>query len=302
MSGPLDVLRSAIEKGQALVLVGAGVSIGATRGQVVQVGKKTFPLASWTGLLHHGVTYCEQWVKADLPRGWAKAVRAEINVGDCGSLIGAGTKIEEKLKAPEGLYITWLQSSVGALKIVDDSVLAAIATLGLPIATTNYDRLLETITSQPAVNWTQRHKVQPILRGDAKGIIHLHGDWDDPKSVVLGHRTYAAVERDPHAQAILREIFASRTVLLVGFGGGLSDPNFGPLLKWVAEAFASSTYPHFLLCLEKDLKSLKLDHPIQPLDYGKTHADLAPFLRSLAPSRKGPPPDPSPRGQTGLAF
>ena len=31
-----------------------------------------------------------------------------------GSLIGAGTKIEEKLKAPEGRYIKWLQSSVGA--------------------------------------------------------------------------------------------------------------------------------------------------------------------------------------------
>ena len=290
MSGPLDVLRSAIEKGQALVLVGAGVSIGATKGQVVQVGKKKFPLASWTGLLHHGVTYCEQWVKADLPRGWSKAVRAEINVADCGSLIGAGTKIEEKLKAPEGLYITWLQSTVGALKIVDGSVLEAIAALGLPIATTNYDRLLEMITSQPAVNWTQRHKVEPILRGDAKGIIHLHGDWDDPKSIVLGHRTYAAVERDPHAQAILREIFSSRTVLLVGFGGGLSDPNFGPLLKWVAEAFASSPYPHFLLCRERDLRSLKLDHPIQPLDYGKTHADLAPFLERLAPSRNGPPP------------
>src|SRR5271166_957185 len=285
MSDPLDMLRSAIEKGQALVLVGAGVSIGATKGQVVQVGKKKFPLASWTGLLHHGVTFCEQWVKADLPRGWSRSVRAEINVGDCGSLIGAGTKIEEKLKAPEGRYITWLKSSVGALEIVDNSVLAAIAALGLPIATTNYDRLLEAITSQPAVNWTQRHKVEPILRGDAKGIIHLHGYWDDPKSIVLGHRSYAAIERDPHAQAILREIFSSQTVLLVGFGSGLSDPNFGPLLKWAAEAFASSTYPHFLLCREKDLKSLELAYPIQPLDYGKTYDDLAPFLRSLAPSR-----------------
>jgi hypothetical protein len=48
-----------------------------------------------------------------------------------------------------------LQSTVGALDIVDDSVLQAIAALGLPIATTNYDRLLETITGQPAVNWTQ---------------------------------------------------------------------------------------------------------------------------------------------------
>ncbi len=293
MSGPLDVLRSAIEKHQALVLVGAGVSIRATKGQVVQVGKKKFPLASWTGLLHHGVTYCEQWVKADLARGWAKAVRAEINVGDCGSLIGAGTKIEEKLKAPGGLFVQWLKSTVGELKIVDDSVLKAIATLGLPIATTNYDRLLETITKQPAVNWTQRHKVQPILRGDAKGIIHLHGDWDDPKSVVLGHRTYAAVERDPHAQAILKEIFSSRIVLLIGFGGGLSDPNFGPLLKWVAEAFADSPYPHFLLCREKDRKSIKLDYPIQPLVYGKSHTDLAPFLRSLVPGKSVLPTPPA---------
>ena len=40
MSGPLDVLRSAIEKGQALVLVGAGVSLEATKSQVVQVGKR----------------------------------------------------------------------------------------------------------------------------------------------------------------------------------------------------------------------------------------------------------------------
>ena len=37
MSGPLDELRSAIEQGTALVLVGAGVSIGATKGQLVQV-------------------------------------------------------------------------------------------------------------------------------------------------------------------------------------------------------------------------------------------------------------------------
>jgi len=283
MPGPLEELQTAIERGQALILVGAGVSIGATRGQVVAVGGKTFPLASWTGLLQHGVTYCEQWLK-DLPPGWAEAVRAEINVGDCGSLIGAGTKIEEKLKAPEGPYLMWLESSVGSLEIIDGSVLEAIAKLGLPIATTNYDSLLEANSAQPTVNWTQEHKVQRILRGHAKGIIHLHGDWDDPRSVVLGHRTYAAVERDFNAQAILRTVFASRTVLLVGFGGGLSDPNFGPLLKWAAKAFASSPYPHFLLCLEKDLGSLRLDHPIQPLVYGETHADLAPFLRTLKPA------------------
>ena len=34
----------------------------------------------------------------------------------------------------------------------------------------------------------------------------------------------------PIAQALLRAIFAMRTVLLVGFGAGLDDPNFGPLI------------------------------------------------------------------------
>ncbi len=52
MSGPLDELRSAIEQGTALVLVGAGVSIGATGGQPavkVEGLDKPVPVASWLG-------------------------------------------------------------------------------------------------------------------------------------------------------------------------------------------------------------------------------------------------------------
>ena len=62
MYGPLDELQSAIEQGTALVLVGAGVSIGATVGQpAVEVEglDKPVPVASWPGLLYHGVAYCE---------------------------------------------------------------------------------------------------------------------------------------------------------------------------------------------------------------------------------------------------
>jgi len=49
MSGPLDVLRSAIERKQALVVVGTGVSIGATGGQPavkVEGLDKPVPVAS----------------------------------------------------------------------------------------------------------------------------------------------------------------------------------------------------------------------------------------------------------------
>ena len=45
----IDDLRAEIAKGHVLVVVGAGVSIGATRGN---------PLASWQGLLENGVERC----------------------------------------------------------------------------------------------------------------------------------------------------------------------------------------------------------------------------------------------------
>ena len=148
MSGPLDDVRSAIERKQALVVVGTGVSIGATGGQpAVEVEglDKPVPVASWPGLLYHGVAYCETWVKPTA--GWGRIVRGEIGLGDLESLLSAATKIENQLGAPRGgLYRRWLRESVGTLQASDRQVIEAIAALGVPIATTNYDSLIEQVT------------------------------------------------------------------------------------------------------------------------------------------------------------
>jgi hypothetical protein len=54
--------------GQAVAIVGAGVSIAAI---------DNAPTASWAGLLQNGVAYCEGLLGPSLPAGWA-GIRREF--------------------------------------------------------------------------------------------------------------------------------------------------------------------------------------------------------------------------------
>jgi tetratricopeptide (TPR) repeat protein len=273
-----DRLREEIAEGKALAIIGAGVSIGATRNA---------PAASWTGLLKDGVDRCQ--IVIGLSRDWADRVRAEIQSGDIDDLLSSAEKVSRKLGAPEGEFHRWLRESVGALVAQDKEVLKALQNLGLPLATTNYDDLLERTTGLEPVTWRDGHRVERLLRGDEQGILHLHGYWDRPESVVLGIRSYEEVRQAPHAQAVLRALRIFRTLIFIGYGEGLSDPNFGNFLTWTRECLAGTEYPHYRLCLESEVAALRAqqakDEPIVLLPYGTEHLDLAPFLRSLTPSR-----------------
>jgi hypothetical protein len=52
-------------------------------------------------------------------------------------------------------------------------VLQALAGLGVPLATTNYDGLLEALTGRPVVTWRQSALFEQVLRGDHETILHL---------------------------------------------------------------------------------------------------------------------------------
>ena len=82
--------------------------------------------------------------------------------------------------------------------------------------------------------------MERVLRREEKGVAHLHGYFRQPESVVLGSRSYDDVLRDEHAQAILRTLVLRDRLLFVGFGAGLSDPNFGNLLSWMARVLISA--------------------------------------------------------------
>jgi hypothetical protein len=276
---PLDELRYAIARRQALVVVGAGVSIGATDRN---------PVASWTGLLEDGVGRCK--AVASMSDEWVSRRKADLASGDMDELLAVAEQVASKLGAPRGgEYRRWLRETVGTLRAVHREVLEALRDLNVKIATTNYDGLIEEITRWPAVTWQDGSKVERVLREAEPGVFHVHGYWDRSESVILGIRDYDRALGNDHAQTVQKAIRATQTLLFVGCGEGLRDPNFDAFLRWTRGVFAGSEYRHFLLAVDREAAALQTQHPaaerIFVLSYGDSHADLAPFLRSLAVSR-----------------
>ncbi len=276
----LEALRDDLARGQVVVVVGAGVSLS---------GCPSSPVASWPGLLTDGVRRCEQLLGDRLPASWAERVLAQIGSGDLEELLLAAENVARRLGGPAGgEYRRWLRESIGELHVEQPAVLEALRDLAAPLMTTNYDGLLEEVTGRPPITWRDAARAQRVVRGDEPGVLHLHGYWEEPGSVVLGIRTYEAVLNDAHAQAMQQALAGTRTLLFVGFGAGLEDPNFHALRSWMARLFASSEYRHYRLCLANEQAALAASHGdderVVVLSYGNDHNELASFLRSLASS------------------
>jgi SIR2-like domain len=282
-------LRQEVERARVVAVVGAGVSVGATRRN---------PISSWVGLLDDGISRCEQ-LYLTLPDGWGDALRAKLRSGRVEDLLAAADEVGASLGAPSGgEYRRWLRETVGALEVRDASVIEALRDLQIPIATTNYDSLIEDVTGLEPVTWRDDARMVRVLRRDEAGILHLHGHWEDPDSVVLGVRSYRDVLGDVHAQFLQQAITAFNSLLFVGCGEGLKDPNFGALRRWLAQ-FAGWEYRHFRLALQSEARAVAAEHVaserIAVIPYGSRHEDLAPFLRGLRPTGPRPRPEPSER-------
>lgn len=272
-------LQAQIERGQVVVIVGAGVSMGATNGN---------HLASWAGLLEDGVNRCFEVVRPRLDDDWKELLLREIRSDDLDNLLSAATKVSSKLGAPEGgEYGRWLRETVGSLRAENREVIEALHRLDIQLATTNFDGLIEEVTGLAPVNWMEGAKVERVIRGDDRGVLHLHGYWDKPESVILGIRSYEQVMSDAHAQNVLRALQAMKTLFFVGFGTGLKDPNFAAFLRWTGDVFRQSEYRRFRLGKDDEVEALQREHPPEQrlfvLSFGKEHSDLARFLRNLRP-------------------
>ena len=226
-------LRNLIASHEVVLVVGTGVSVSAT---------KEAPTASWRGLLLSGVKWCEEMNPA-LRGRWAERRRDDIEHGTGAEMIAAADLITDALNAlAPGEFGKWLEDEVGSLRLKDRSVLEALIALGLPFTTTNYDHLIEEATALPALSWKETAKVEKFLRGREPGVLHLHGKWDQPESVVLGSRTYGTLRHDEHAQAVQKSLRLSKTLLFIGCADGLGDPDFGDFLTWTRAVFAESIF------------------------------------------------------------
>jgi tetratricopeptide (TPR) repeat protein len=216
-----------------------------------------------------------------------RAARSLVAAGDSASLISAAEVVTDSLGGRHGgEYAKWLKATVGSLKVVDDSVIQAIVDLGVPIATTNYDGLIERVSGWERVTALDGAAMQRALQGEEQAIVHLHGHWRVPASVVLGVRSYEMLAGSAVLQSLQMAMAAMHSLLFIGVGDGASDPNVGALRRWMASTFPDSEFRHFRLCLDPEVGPLSTFHAseerIVPISYGTHHDELPAFLRTLS--------------------
>jgi WD40 repeat protein len=267
-------LHARVKQGDVVLVVGAGVSVAATGAN---------PVADWRGLIEDGIHRCME--VAGVSPKWVEIALEELGSNSPEDLLYPADKVTERLGGRAGSeYKKWLEETVGSLKAAHPGVIEALVEIGAPILTTNYDRLLEAVSGLETVTWRDDlGRIRDLLNGEAPGVLHLHGFWDQPESVVLGIRSYVEVMGDERAQAVQQAVSWTKSLVFVGFGQGLEDPNFDELRKWMKPRLAGSGHRHFRLVRASEVDALKdVDDPIRPLSYGASYDDLKPYLLSLA--------------------
>lgn len=270
-------IKDAIQSRHALIVAGAGVTMAS-------VSRDEISQTSWKGLLESGIQYVKENVDADSAQ-WEQWVRGDLEQTQdvANALIMAAQKIQNKLSG--GHYRAWLRQSVGALTAHDNRLIRSIEKLNVPIATTNYDQLIEQVLSRQSTDWCDPVGMQAALQLRSDDVMHLHGVWNNPDSVIFSSESYGKIVADKSAQLIQEAAGTATTFIFLGAGSTVDDPNLGQLMNWIQNKLPGSDSFHYLLCLNGDLASLQKRYHgtcVQPTAYGSSHADLNGYLARLA--------------------
>ncbi|MCK6387811.1 MAG: SIR2 family protein, partial [Zoogloea sp.] len=264
----IDKLKDDIAAGRVVVIAGTGVSVAAS-GNPKIAGHH---VATWTGLLGHGIAHCTD--RGTITPEVANHLTAQLRLGETDLLITAAETVSQRLRGQSpGTFRGWLKDSIGQLKVQAPALIDALQALGGLIATLNYDTLIEQATGRRPVTWRQADVVTDVLRNTRPdAVLHLHGVYEEPDSVVLGLASYLQVRDDPHASTVLRSLAQGRTLLFVGCGDTVNDPNFARLIEWAKAALDDVAPHHVFLCRQSERSAFQdrlRDAPwLQPLAYG----------------------------------
>ncbi|KAL6069906.1 Caseinolytic peptidase B protein [Balamuthia mandrillaris] len=285
----LATLRRSLEKREVIAIVGAGVSAASSLD----------PMATWKGLLHKGLEFC------NATKGWSAASASSPSPSSAPSPLDAMKRsIEEGryLQAAEELSSLspgnkrkFLAETVGKLRVRDATVLRALRSLNVPVMTTNFDGLIEDFTGWETVTWNNVHEyILGPLKNKKGKVFHIHGHWNanhwdahQSGSVILSASDYEQFNANENYTAVLKHLAMTYSLLFIGFGNGLQDPTFSNLLYWAKSSLPKSPRWHYRLVLDGDAaKALEeRNHfgyqQFQVVPYGRSYSDLATFLDKL---------------------
>jgi hypothetical protein len=267
-----EQLQRSLDHGAGLcLLAGAGLTISAT-GDMAN---------SWPELIKRGAVACQKNGLRDRP--WVNRVAADVSTGVTWDMLAAAEKVTYGLGGPRSTeFFEWLKGAVGTLEPRHVELLDQIKRLAghskVVVITTNYDGLL---ARHLGFEWVTWKRDAPVLL-DAfshhlKAVVHIHGHWMEPSSVVFGSTSYAALSADKTALEGLKQMLLVNTVVTLGVGAGITDPTFQVLLDWADEALKQARAIFYLHVGGAEVPV----HPgITPVPL-PSYAELAQFLQRI---------------------
>jgi hypothetical protein len=280
----VEELRGRIARGTAVVVAGAGVAIQTSGGQPFSYPRQAFS---------HRIERVQQlYVQTGRSLDQVDRLKARAETAPLDALLEIADELTRLLEA-DGLrdeLAGWLRETAGALRVADDRLIKALGSLRAPIATANYDALLERVLGLATVTWREPKGALAALGGRRRNsaVVHLHGHWKDPASVLFGLDSYNKALTEPTARTVMSALAAKPACLFVGFGAGLGDPYFRGLRSEVGRRrLAAGERLHVLLATEPELAEFQeryRDEGVVVVPYGPDYGALAPFLRGLEPA------------------
>jgi hypothetical protein len=280
--GPQQANVDAVSEFQSLVATGGVVFVAGSGIARLISGDD---VATWKGFLRAAMRYVARR-GITLPHTSFEAAEACIERGQADALSALYGEIAAALGPGELERL--FRETLGGLPVGRADVARALAALNSPIATTNFDTLIERATGLETITWDAFEAARDVLSGRIRGVVHLHGVFNNVKDVVMSEEGYRRLLDDPRAQALLHAVRTMKALVFVGFGAGLSDPTFTALWAWAEQHLAGTAVRVYRLVREDDVDAVRAEHAsstqhVIVLPYGRTYEDLVPFLRRLAP-------------------
>jgi WD40 repeat protein len=275
-------------KGSPIIVTGAGISMALAASPETAAGNVSGQRSmaySWARLVSEGENYAREH-RLLTDEDVAAALESASNEGRttlADQLITRAALVKTQLG---GSYATWLNETFGHLVANNPELVGAIKQLwklGSVLATTNYDRMVDDeLNFSPVILTKDLTEALTVLNGEqTRRVIHFHGVYSTPSSVILGRPDYDERGQDQRAQIVQRIAGLSRSFIFLGCGDGLNDPNFGGLLRWLKE-FQSSPVMHFRLGTTREVAEWQPTDQVLDISYGTHHDELPSYLGRLA--------------------
>lgn len=236
---PKDLLN-AIESNNLVVFVGAGASMGYPT-QLPSFDKLVELIESGTGEHYHKGEPCEKYL------GRLKHKHIDVHKK------AANLLSEKKLKHNDlHKFIIDLFESVETIKIV----------------TTNYDTMFEQVLESRGHNKINVYNAPALpLGNNFKGIVHIHGNVQDPESMILTDEDFGkAYITEGYVSRFLIKLFESYNVLFIGYS--YNDT----IVKYLTRAITTYGHNKRFILIESESKEFDL-LGIQSICYGENKFD-----------------------------